>query len=116
LLFAKPSSLFGLCLCGHKVLGLAQQEAEEEVRLAGILLDAASGKVHWSAYRDQTAEELKSLIEAKLAGQAVQPSAPPLAILSLLEALKESVQVENGKETSSPTKEKASRKRTRRTA
>jgi non-homologous end joining protein Ku len=84
--------------------------------LAGMLMDAAGGKVDWAAYRDQTAEELKGLIEAKLAGQAAQPAAPPRAILSLLDALKESVQVQNGTETSSPAKEKTSRKRTRRTA
>ena len=93
-----------------------KQEPEEELRLAGMLLDAASGPVDWSAYRDQSAEELKGLIEAKLAGQAAQPAAPPRTILSLLDALKESVQAGNGKKTSSPVKEKPSRKRARRTA
>ena len=93
-----------------------KEEPEEELRLAGMLLDAASGKVDWSVYRDQAAEELKSLIEAKLAGQGAEPAAPPRAILSLLDALKESVQAGNGKKASSPVKEKASRKRARRTA
>ena len=64
----------------------------------------------------RAAQELKSLIEAKLAGQPVEATAPPRAILSLLDALKESVQAGNGKKASSPVKEKPSRKRARRTA
>jgi hypothetical protein len=34
---------------------------EEELRLAGMLIDAADGKVDWTAYPDQTAQELKTL-------------------------------------------------------
>jgi len=56
------------------------------------------------------------LIEAKLAGQPAEATAPPRAILSLLDALKESVQAGNGKKASSSVKEKPSRKRARRTA
>ena len=81
-----------------------------------MLIDAADGKVDWTAYVDQSAQELKSLIEAKLAGQPVEATAPPRTILSLLEALKQSVQAGNGKQASSPVKEKPSRKRARRTA
>ena len=92
-----------------------KQEPEEELRLAGMLIDAADGKVDWTAYADQSAQELKSLIEAKLAGQTVEV-APPRAILSLLDALKESVQAGNGKAAPSRVKEKSSRKRARRTA
>jgi DNA end-binding protein Ku len=93
-----------------------KQEPEEELRLAGMLIDAADGKVDWTAYADQSAQELKSLIEAKLAGQPVEVAAPPRAILSLLDALKESVQAGNGKAAPSRVKEKSSRKRARRTA
>jgi non-homologous end joining protein Ku len=93
-----------------------KQEPEEELRLAGMLIDAADGKVDWTAYPDQTAQELKTLIEAKLAGQKAEATAPPRAILSLLDALKESVQAGNGKATPRRVKEKTSRKRTRRTA
>jgi non-homologous end joining protein Ku len=67
--------------------------------------------------RDQSAQELKSLIEAKLAGRPAEATAaPPRAILSLLDALKESVQAGNGKAAPSRVKEKSSRKRARRTA
>src|SRR5262249_4703460 len=93
-----------------------KQEPKEELRLAGMLIDAADGKVDWTAYADQSVQELKTLIEAKLAGQSVEATAPSRAILSLLDALKESVQASNGKEASSRIKEKAARKRARRTA
>ena len=92
-----------------------KQEPEEELRLAGMLIDGADGKVDWTVYVDQSAQELKTLIEAKLAGQTAE-AMEPRAILSLLDALKESVQAGNGKKTSSPVKDKASRKRARRTA
>ena len=81
-----------------------------------MLIDAADGKVDWTAYPDQTAQELKTLIEAKLAGQPAAGAAPPRTILSLLDALKQSVNGRNGKEASSQAKEKAPRKRARRTA
>jgi non-homologous end joining protein Ku len=93
-----------------------QQETAEELRLAGMLIDAASGKVDWTAYPDQVAQELKTLIEAKLAGQPAEATAPPRTILPLLEALQQSVGAGNDTETSRPVKEKASRKRARRTA
>jgi hypothetical protein len=47
-----------------------EKEPAEELRLAGMLIEAAGGKVDWTVYPDQAAEELKALIEAKLAGQA----------------------------------------------
>jgi DNA end-binding protein Ku len=93
-----------------------KEEPAEELRLAGMLIDAADGKVDWTTYADQSAQELNSLIEAKLAGQPVEATAPPRTVLSLLEALKESVQAGNGKQASSRIKEKPTRKRGRRTA
>src|SRR5262249_4457370 len=93
-----------------------KQEREEELRLAGMLIDAADGKVDWTAYPDQTAQELKTLIEAKLAGQPAAAAAQPRTILSLLDALKESGNGENGKKTESKSREKPPRKRARRTA
>jgi DNA end-binding protein Ku len=70
--------------------------AGEEMRLAGLLIDAAAGTIDWSAYRDQAAQELKALIEAKLAGQPVATLEPERAILPLLEALQQSVAAQNG--------------------
>jgi non-homologous end joining protein Ku len=70
--------------------------AGEELRLAGLLIDAASGSIDWKAYQDQAAQELKALIEAKLAGQPVASLETERAILPLLEALQQSVAVQNG--------------------
>jgi DNA end-binding protein Ku len=92
------------------------EKAGEELRLAGLLIDAAAGTIDWSAYRDQAARELKALIEAKLAGQPVATLEPERAILPLLEALQQSVAAQNGHAAASSTKTKAPRKRTRRTA
>ena len=91
-------------------------KAGEELRLAGLLIDAAGGTIDWSAYRDQAAQELKSLIEAKLAGQPVATLEPERAILPLLEALEQSVAAQNGHGAAPTVKPKAPRKRARRTA
>src|SRR5262249_26827225 len=64
---------------------------------------------------DEVAQELKALIEAKLAGQATVVSAPAATILPLLEALKKSVGTQNGKVATQPVKDKTPRKRARRT-
>src|SRR5262249_28690011 len=92
------------------------KEPVEELRLAGMLIEAADGKVDWTAYPDQAAQELKALIEAKLAGQATVVSAPAPTILPLLEALQQSVGTQNGKVATPPVKAKTPRKRARRTA
>jgi DNA end-binding protein Ku len=69
----------------------------EELHLAGLLIDAASGPVDWPQYRDDSAAELAALIEAKVAGRPlVSPAAEPVAVLSLLEALKQSVAAAQG--------------------
>src|SRR5215831_12855618 len=65
-------------VCPQTVWPMAQEPAEE-LRLAGMLIEAAGGKVDWTAYRDQAAQELKTLLETKLNGQAA-PTAPPRAI------------------------------------
>jgi DNA end-binding protein Ku len=46
----------------------------EEQRLAGVLIDAASGTVAWQEFRDETAAELRTLVEAKLQGQPAHRS------------------------------------------
>jgi DNA end-binding protein Ku len=102
-------------VCPQTVWPLAKEPAEE-LRLAGMLIEAAGGKVDWTAYPDQAAQEVKALIEAKLAGQAGEAPMPAPTILPLLEALKQSVGAQNDKETTPPVPAKASRKRARRTA
>jgi non-homologous end joining protein Ku len=80
--------------------------------------------VDWTAYPDQAADELKALIDAKLAGQAVAEAIAPPRILSLLEALQQSVGGQNGNGVAPGVEEKQpatasvkkSRKRARRTA
>src|SRR5262245_55821091 len=102
-------------VCPQTVWPLAKEPAEE-LRLAGMLIEAASGQVDWTAYPDQAAQELKALLEAKLAGQGAELSAPAPTILPLLEALQQSVGTHNGKGAEPSVKAKAPRKRARRTA
>jgi len=66
-----------------------QSQAGAELDLAGQLIDAAGGAVDWASYRDETAAELRALIEVKLRGQATAEPAP--LVLPLLEALQKSV-------------------------
>jgi len=64
----------------------------EELRLARQLIDAASGPLDWSRYRDTTAAELTALVEAKVARRPLPAAADePSAVLQLLEALQQSV-------------------------
>jgi DNA end-binding protein Ku len=93
----------------------AADGASEELRLAGMLIEAASGAVAWGAYRDQAAEELKALIEAKLAGQPSATTEPTRAILPLLEAWQQSVAAQGANGAATPGKSRASRKRAPRT-
>ena len=81
-----------------------------------MLIEAAGGQVDWTAYPDQAAQEVKALIEAKLAGQAGAAPVPAPTILPLLEALQRSVGAQHEKETAPSVPAKASRKRARRTA
>jgi DNA end-binding protein Ku len=102
-------------VCPQTVWPLAQEPAEE-LRLAGKLMEAAGGQVDWTAYRDQAAQELKALLDTKLSGPTAEAMAPPPAILSLLEALQQSVAGNAEKKSAPGVKAKAPRKRARRTA
>jgi non-homologous end joining protein Ku len=63
-----------------------------ERELAAQLIALSSGPLDWARYRDTSAEELTALLEAKIADQpAAAPAEEPVAVLQLLEALKESV-------------------------
>src|SRR5262249_45722971 len=64
----------------------------EEQHLAAQLIDAASKPLVWSEYRDDSAEQLRALIEAKLQGQTVAaPAVEETPVLQLVDALKRSV-------------------------
>ncbi len=65
---------------------------EAERQLAAMLIDASSQAISWSEYRDETAEQLAALVEATLQGRPIQiPPAEETPVLSLLDALKQSV-------------------------
>ena len=64
----------------------------DELKLAGMLIDASSQPIPWSEYRDDTAEKLAALVEATLQGRPpVAPVSEPGQVLQLLDALKQSV-------------------------
>ena len=64
-----------------------------ELDLAGKLIAMGSAPLDWPRYRDTSAEELATLIEAKVANQPSVAGMPdePVAVLPLLDALKQSV-------------------------
>ncbi len=69
-----------------------ESPSAEEQKLAGILINAATKPVPWADYRDDTAEQIKALVEAKLQGRTLTPPpAEETPILYLLDALKRSV-------------------------
>src|SRR5262249_20723073 len=53
-----------------RVAGPERADSSAELALAGQLIDAASGEVDWRSYRDDSAQELRTLLEAKLQGRA----------------------------------------------
>src|SRR5262249_62318397 len=68
----------------------AASDAERD--LAGQLIALASAPLDWARYRDTSAEELSALIQAKIAQPPLPaPADEPVAILHLLDALKQSV-------------------------
>jgi DNA end-binding protein Ku len=66
------------------------QDVNEELRLAEQLIDAASGRIDWGAFRDDSAAELRALIEVKLQGLPVAAGPGPV-VLPLRQALQQSV-------------------------
>ena len=64
----------------------------EEQHLAGLLIDAACQPIAWSDYRDDSADQLRALIQAKLEGRTLAAPVPEeVSILPLVDALKRSV-------------------------
>ncbi len=88
--------------------------SDEERKLATMLIESATGPLDWSRYRDDTAEMLSELIEAKIAGrQLITPDDEPLQVLELLDALlKQSVEQADQRKNSKASKQK--KKTTRR--
>jgi DNA end-binding protein Ku len=63
-----------------------------ERQLAAELIALASAPLDWSRYRDTSGEELATLLQAKIAKQpSAVPADEPIAVLQLLDALKQSV-------------------------
>jgi len=63
-----------------------------EQELAAQLIALSSGPLDWARYRDTSAEELAALLQAKIADQPpAAPAEEPVAVLQLLDALKQSV-------------------------
>ena len=88
-----------------------------ELQLAAQLIDAASGPADWSAYPDQTAEELRALVEAKTQGQLPHLAEPAAVILPLRKALEQSVaHLEAAAENTTRAKERWPHKRGKRMA
>ena len=64
--------------------------AEQE--LAIKLIDASTQPIDWSAYRDDSADQLAALVEATLQGRSLTPVVEAkVSVLPLLEALQQSV-------------------------
>ena len=96
----------------------ATDGSAEELRLARQLVDAATSPLDWSHYRDTNTEELRALIEAKIADRPptnANAAAATPDMLPMLEALKKSVAVASSTRTTA-TQEPAPRSRRRNTA
>jgi DNA end-binding protein Ku len=73
-------------------LARAEAASPEEQQLAGLLIDAACQPIAWSEYQDDSAEKLRTLIQAKLEGRNLTAPVPEeIPILQLVDALKRSV-------------------------
>ena len=77
----------------------------QELQLLGQLMQAASGPVDWSQFRDTTAEDLAALVRAKLANRSTATPRPePENVLQFLDALKQSVAAVSGPPSAAPSR------------
>jgi non-homologous end joining protein Ku len=91
----------------------ASAASAEERSLIRKLVDSASGPVDWAKYRDDRAEELTALIDAKIAEQpATIPANGAVGAMQLLDALKQSLAT--AQKVAAPAKVKLQRPRSRR--
>ncbi len=82
---------------GYRSQLRSEAVCSEEVQLAGTLIDAATGPIDWSDYRDDTAQQLERLVEAKVAGrEPVATDEEPVQVIQLLTARRESVSAQKG--------------------
>ncbi len=89
--------------------------SDEERNLATMLIDASSGPIDWSVYRDDAAAQLERLVETKVAGREVtEPDEEPVQVLQLMEALQKSV--EAAQKSQRPRRAKPKRRARRRSA
>jgi DNA end-binding protein Ku len=89
--------------------------SEAERALAQQLIALSSGAVDWGRYRDTNAEELAALLQTKIAQRAPAVPAEEPVVLSLLDALKQSVaQVEQAEANPETTTAKMRKSRARR--
>ena len=66
--------------------------SSEELQLAEMLINSASGPIDWQQFRDDTPDKLAALVAAKVAGrQVIAAVEEPVQVIQLLDALKESV-------------------------
>jgi DNA end-binding protein Ku len=71
--------------------------------LAAKLIDASTQPIDWSAYRDDSADQLAALVEATLQGRALTPVVEAkVPVLPLLEASQQSVAAALAGQTSTP--------------
>lgn len=82
--------------------------AANELKLAKTLVDAMTGEIDLSEYRNKYSDDLKALVEAKLEGKelvAVEEAAEtePRTI-NLMQALEESLKAASTKKTKKPPK------------
>src|SRR5262249_35223065 len=59
--------------------------SSEEQHLAGLLIEAATKPVAWTDYRDDSAEQLRALIQAKLHGRTLTAAAAGIPLRAQVE-------------------------------
>jgi non-homologous end joining protein Ku len=76
-------------------------------------MDAATGPIDWSGYRDDTAQQLERLVDAKVAGREPVAAADeePVQVIQLLTALRESVAAQKGSKVRSRQTKRSARRR-----
>ena len=98
---------------GYRSQLRSEPVSDEEVQLARTLIDAATGPIDWSGYRDDTAQQLERLVDAKVAGREPVAAADeePVQVIQLLTALRQSVAAQKGSKVRSRQTKRSARRR-----